>query len=97
MNKHIPGPWHVGPTKTGTVVYDSTGWPVTVAVVAYARNATYGTAQANAQLLAAAPEMLSGLLLSINELEQWERMDDNGDIEAVLGKLRGIVAKAVQS
>ena len=51
-NKHTPGPWQVGPTpKTTDVIYGPMG---TVATL-------FENNQANARLIAAAPEMLEAL------------------------------------
>lgn len=58
MNKnYTPGPWHVG--GNGTIIYDAEGWGVANATVFHGRHP--GAAEANAHLIAAAPELLAAL------------------------------------
>lgn len=65
--KHTPGPWKITHTAlNGYRVSDSTGWGV--AVVLKDTND-----DANARLIAAAPDMFELLERTIKRLEQWDR------------------------
>ena len=88
MNKHTPGPWSVGgPTGFVNQVY-----------IEPAIGAVYGSgdeAQANAHLIAAAPELLEALQ---EALEDWD--DDHFDEEYPYRaewaeKARAAIAKAL--
>ena len=58
MNKHTPGPWGIKTTETGTkaVFSSSTG-----AWVAHTVRSLSSTQDANARLIAAAPDLLEAL------------------------------------
>lgn len=59
MNKHTPGPWHIMKSFTGTVWAGSEDEPTIISDMS-----TLGdkTAEANARLIAAAPELLAVLI-----------------------------------
>jgi hypothetical protein len=92
-SKHTPGPWHVGKTAP-CIVYDDNGWGVANTV----NHDRYVYAmQANARLIAAAPDMLAAL----QAILQGVKHDDTGDgyAEIVLSTddartARAAVAKA---
>ena len=62
--KHTPGPWHTGGSYS-SIIYAADGlcrwYGVANAVVYRARHGGTETMQANAQLIAAAPELLAEL------------------------------------
>jgi len=58
MNKHTPGPWHVGGGQQAQIVYDKDGWGIANAVV-FHRKHKQGSTLANAKLIAAAPDLLA--------------------------------------
>lgn len=56
--KHTPGPWHCGSGKATVIIYTEKGDPIANAET-YIKTFSLTTAQANAQLIAAAPCLLS--------------------------------------
>ena len=93
MSKHTPGPWKTTHSEVnGYRVSDSTGWGV--AVVLKDTND-----EANARLIAAAPQMLEALQTAFDLLKEYQSMyqhPDNIDpeideIEAVLMAAKGEV------
>jgi hypothetical protein len=58
--QHTPGPWHVGVRQAEKIVYDSTGWAVANATVYHGEN-DIEQVNANARLIAAAPDLLDAL------------------------------------
>lgn len=88
--KHTPGPWvqadFAGPTPHGTAIQSThDNWLVASCTGYYGRD----VAQANARLIAAAPDLLEALELCLHavELAGWE-----GDLSAI--KARAAIAKA---
>lgn len=59
MSKHTKGPWHVG-GKDGTIVYAGDGYATASCAVFHGRFSN-GEVEANARLIAAAPNMLEAL------------------------------------
>ncbi len=90
MEKHTPGPWRVaiGSRLEIRGPKDEIGWPVPV--VYNAGLHTDETAQANARLIAAAPELLAAC---IDALEVEEKMAQCPDSE-LAARLRAAIAKA---
>ena len=70
MNKHAPGPWKVSPTDD-TVVIDADGREVAAIDGDYNDPDTWPLMEANARLIAAAPDLLEALkdLFSIANAE----------------------------
>lgn len=58
MNGWTPGPWHASPNAR--FIYNEAGWPVGDALV-YHGKFTQAEMHANAQLIAAAPDMAEAL------------------------------------
>lgn len=58
--KHTPGPWHVGDHR-GIIVYDVNGIAIADAKTFHGKHGE-GAAEANARLIAAAPELLEALI-----------------------------------
>lgn len=55
---HTPGPWHVGEGSKTPIVYDSHGWAVANAMTYHNQ---HDSMDANARLIAAAPELMTAL------------------------------------
>lgn len=79
---HTPGPWHVGTGKATTIVYAADGYAVANATTYHGRHDQ--PAEANAALIAAAPDMLTALQMvdrwasgygtaTQSEMRQWVR------------------------
>lgn len=58
MSKHTPGPWHTG-AFGNQIVYAADGWAVANAQVSHHQNNGFEEMQANASLIAAAPDLLA--------------------------------------
>lgn len=56
---HTPGPWHVGTGKAAVVVYAADGYAIADAKTYHGRHTA--PAEANAALIAAAPDLLAAL------------------------------------
>lgn len=71
-NKHTPGPWTVGDTPA--IVYDDNACEVAMATF------NQESFEANARLIAAAPELLAALEFIVNDAEPGEdaRLTANG-------------------
>jgi len=65
--KHTPGPWHSGgmPNRA-PVIYTAAGNPIAVLSIGYGRENDQRAAEANAALIAAAPELLAALRQSFD-------------------------------
>jgi hypothetical protein len=86
MSKHAPGPWELTHTEQmGFRVSDSTGWGV--AVVLKDTND-----DANARLMAAAPQMLEALEMAVDAMESADRQGAAGLQMAVEIALEAIAA-----
>ncbi len=97
MSKHTPGPWRVvfgnrlgihGPK-------DEIGWPKPI--VYNAGLCTDEEAQANAQLIAAAPELLEALEDAWKEMAGWSwtgSADRKGPYDEHRARIRAAIAKA---
>ena len=96
--KHTPGPWSYPryPNGVSTLVYAAAGGKPEAFPVA---SATYGVPdeerEANARLIAAAPELLETLetLLSLHDA----RVDTADAWNVSMEEARAVIAKAVQS
>jgi hypothetical protein len=71
MTKHTPGPWHVS-NETGKppIVYAADGYAVGNATVFHRKHGGIDTSDANARLMAAAPDLLAELKQAAVELEE---------------------------
>lgn len=109
--KHTPGPWSVGKTKPSgdescrmfftAVNHGEAANPGNT--VAWAFSASRGdaeNAQANAALIAAAPDLLSEAELTVKDLEHmhWRITSgyavDPAKVDAIMGRLRRAIARA---
>lgn len=69
MNKHTPGPWIAAPAQWNhgeTVIVQS---ELTAEVIAHIEGQAFPCADANAHLIAAAPDLLAALQLAIADLQ----------------------------
>ncbi len=66
---HTPGPWHTGTGKAEIIVYATDGYAVADAKVYHGRHAE-GEAEANARLIAAAPDLLAALKLAKDRITE---------------------------
>lgn len=87
--KHTPGSWHVGEGNP-TIVYDAAGWAVGNAHVFHGRHAP-GEAEANALVMAAAPDLLEALESAIAYAEDGTSLSDRelNEMRAAVRKARG--------
>lgn len=67
MTKHTPGPWHVGCGRASHIVYAADGYAVADAKTFHLK---HESADANARLIAAAPDMLAALELAKSIVER---------------------------
>lgn len=80
MTKPTPGPWIFDPENQGREF--SQGWGITgptsgatlahVPINGYEGSPELGTSEANARLIAAAPDLFESLRLLIKEIDRWE-------------------------
>ena len=81
MNKHAPGPWKTTHSEvSGYRVSDSTGWGVAVVLKDV-------TDEANARLIAAAPQMLEALELAADYVKEVQG-DESTDYKQVIAAIR---------
>lgn len=87
MSAHSPGPWSLygGYVRAGkrTIAHVETDHAAPLAV------------EANARLIAAAPEMLEALRDAVEEMDAWmlERTPDADDIDEMRSGFRALIAK----
>jgi hypothetical protein len=69
MSAHTPGPWTAWDRGIGWEVHDPNGWPV---------NSEHKDTfkEADARLIAHAPELLEALRVALSQLESWEEKID---------------------
>lgn len=85
MSKHTPGPWRVDPSMS--LCIDSPSGNVGLMNLARPK----AESEANARIVAAAPDLLEALI----ELATEERRDDDDPVlEAARAKARAAIAKA---
>ena len=87
-SKHTPGPWRLSPADD-TVVIDATGSEVAAIDGDYNQPEAWPLMEANARLIAAAPDMLAAL-----EAIMGERWSPGGRSEHVSDLARAAIAKA---
>lgn len=91
MSKHTPGPWVVTPHPMTNVDVFGVGVIMDDKEMQYGLSHTicYQNAEANARLIAAAPELLEALSKAVRETEQFlfdawlVRVCPSGDVESV--------------
>lgn len=109
MSKHTPGPWipnRFDPSSPMTVVAESGEWVCKVSSSGMWANQTPETEDANAQLIAAAPDLLAALeaLLPYAESEvayheafadiDEENAEEHRESQAAIDKARAAIARA---
>jgi hypothetical protein len=103
MNKHTPGEWKVGPASSGRGPSDDGGdYPITVweddyphiiaEVINKTREDTHQPAEANAKLIAAAPDLLEALKECHEYIVGYPTMQNR----PITGRARAIIKKATQ-
>lgn len=100
--KHTPGPWHVSRYATDTP--DEPGTEIHAAVADVFGNTVAGVAlrgtsendNANARLIAAAPELLEAGKELLDLLENWHPMEGWPARTEQAGKLRKAITKATR-
>jgi hypothetical protein len=85
---HTPGPWHTGEGKAATIVYTDIGFAICDAKVFHGRHGQ-GESNANARLLAAAPDLLEACETALENLSPLYCGD-----HLVITRLRAAIAKA---
>lgn len=107
MTKHTPGPWHVDGVHS-EALHDicmtnpppAEGSPVVLASVEYDEDRgtcpTLAEANANARLIAAAPDLLAAAMQLIEgaESENWDRYRGTDEPRTGIAELRAAIAKA---
>jgi len=98
MSKHTPGPWHTG-AFGNQIVYAADGWAVANAQVNHHQHKGFEEMQANASLIAAAPELLEACVAMI----EWDAREEDHAVDfharmmlckAAFQKARAAIAKA---
>jgi hypothetical protein len=95
MSKHTPGPWVAIPTLSGAISINRTARVPIAQVGGAGWHLGQEMAEANARLIAAAPELLSALeeaRLQIQYLH--EKFSHTGSGNAVLSRIEAAIAKA---
>lgn len=67
MSKHTPGPWSTGEGKAHIVIYAPDGYAVADAMTYHGKR--QADTEANARLIAAAPDLLAVLRTAVKNLE----------------------------
>lgn len=96
MSKHTPGPWCVVNTGTGSIIIDQIkkgGGTPDLATV-HCLSTGIDAALANADLIAAAPELLDALKQATNQLDRDYKFTPLDGSAALILKLRAAIAKA---
>jgi len=89
MNAHTPGPWEVD--HRINIIEPGKG----ACVVANVNRHRYANYEANARLIATAPELLAALKEAVLQIEYLhEKFKQTGSGEAVLFRARAAIAKA---
>ena len=96
MTKHTPGPWQIGDVAPDRTEFDACvrrdGWEV-----AYIKAFSPELAMANARLIAAAPELLAGLITAVSNLEWAATMLEVPEFSSFredIESARNVIAKA---
>jgi hypothetical protein len=93
MSAHTPGPWDLTPGPHGDpdvddcdfIIYESrAAGDAVAAVVGPVRT---GTTEANARLIAAAPELLDALKAAVRTIRTWHGLGTTGGAEQLLWEL----------
>lgn len=79
MAKHTEGPWHVNANGPTPIIYDASGYAIADATTFHGKHRE-GEAVANAQLMAAAPDLLS-MVVEYRRVVDWSIKHDAGDSE----------------
>lgn len=91
--QHTPGPWQIRQHEKGFVVFYSDGGIRSNTAQCYSSNVCeeHGSAEANARLIASAPDLLAALqeILIAN--------DHNEELDKPLAEARAAIAKATNS
>lgn len=91
--KHTPGPWVTSPEPNGKEwVVDAGPWGICVCAFAPG----LGTAEANARLIAAAPELLEALETLLGFVEN-KRFPDTIYVRNAINEAEAVIAKATGS
>lgn len=94
-DKHTPGPWKAVPH--GSRIYGPDGYELAATSYEWQRTST---TEANARLIAAAPDMLAALLTCIDMLQDCLQHSDNDTadmIDTVLQSAQSAIDKATQA
>lgn len=93
MTKHTPGPWRVGPVDD-TLVSDASGREVAAVDGDYNNPDEWPSMEANARLIAAAPEMYAELRKLADALNSGRQLDTMHFMPSAIARINSIVAKA---
>lgn len=105
-SKHTPGPWRV--EESTTLIWgrcdpdDKTTYGMGIPVAEVRLGSTrwngptigWNEAEANARLIAAAPEMLEALAKMVCEYDAWSGFNDDGFEDETISEARAALAKA---
>lgn len=111
--KHTPGPWTVGRKDFvvdangthGHILLNSSNWDEFISVARHSENEDDSTAEANARLIAAAPDLLEALQFITNvadgkasgKTKTIELRFERDTLLTWLGKAKEAITKATQS
>jgi hypothetical protein len=90
MSKPTPGPWAVGPRRQHEIPIRSAAMPGLEPIVTKAVAIRDGEGEANARLIAAAPDLLDALFWALSQIED----DLDPDHQAALASAWAAIAKA---
>lgn len=88
--KHTPGPWTVHGRRAGLTIRDAKDRPV---AEPWLTDISHDEREANARLIAAAPELLAALYTVLGS-DMAQREEDEGRVSDTLNTLRAAIAKA---
>lgn len=88
---HTPGPWHYGQAKSGASRVFSGNWEIVRAMSAHGlRKVPKEEREANARLIAAAPDLLQQLEALVVQIEHSNRLIVPLNVRLAINKARGI-------
>ena len=96
--QHTPGPWYIDRYHNQVLIVDASGNQVANCAPARwtNRDEQVPLAEANARLIAAAPDLLDALKMSESAVEQLCTGQDAANCWVTLATIRAAIAKAVQ-
>jgi hypothetical protein len=92
---HIPGPWHVEQNEDGLVIHSDDGTEICEVTGQTFDEYAEEETEANAKLIAAAPELLDALKMAECVIENYkDELDEADEDVPALAEIRAAIAKA---